>query len=244
MQNYHIEHHQHIALALQNFNADYLLAHHIIFGGGTRIALELDEFRESIDIDFLCPNKAAYRAVREQITNNTLGQLVKQDFNYVREIRADRDAVRTLIKIKNTIIKLEFVSFDDYDFGFESNLAKFPVPFLNQATCFYTKLLANSDRKLTEPFKDIFDILAMYRTWGNIPKEAIIAAESHYGQKVVIPDLIKALQDILKKPAVYKRVAQKELRMKQEWVLSLVDDYAPKLLAKIMADTTVSAINN
>ncbi|GAB7225145.1 hypothetical protein VoSk93_43660 [Vibrio owensii] len=50
--------------------------HH--FGGGTRIALELDEFRESIDIDFLCPNKDSYRSVRQEVMNVTLGNLVKE----------------------------------------------------------------------------------------------------------------------------------------------------------------------
>jgi len=233
MPNYHISHHQHIAAALKNFNADYLAQHRIIFGGGTRIALELDEFRESVDIDFLCPNKEAYRAVREQVSNLTLGQLVKQDFHYVREVRADRDAVRTLIKYQNTIIKLEFVSFDNYELGFEYNLDKFPVPFLEQTSCFYTKLLANSDRKLTEPFKDIFDILAMYRVWGKIPEQAIVCAESHYGQKVVIPDLILALKDVLKRPDMYKRVAQKNLNMKQQWRESLINDCAKSLLLDI-----------
>ena len=124
-------HHKVIASALQQFNTGYFFENNIIFGGGTRIALELDEFRESVDIDFLCPNKIAYRAVREQVTNNTLGELVKKDFDYRHEIRADRDAVRTVIKHQNTTIKLEFVSFDDYDLGYEANLAKFPVPVLS-----------------------------------------------------------------------------------------------------------------
>ena len=46
------QHHRLIARALENFNADYLRENRILFGGGTRIALELGEFRESVDIDF------------------------------------------------------------------------------------------------------------------------------------------------------------------------------------------------
>ncbi|MEZ5534816.1 MAG: nucleotidyl transferase AbiEii/AbiGii toxin family protein [Thiolinea sp.] len=64
--------------------------HHIYFGGGTRICLELDEYRESVDIDFLCPDRKAYIAVRETLNSASLGQLVNQDFSYLREIRADR----------------------------------------------------------------------------------------------------------------------------------------------------------
>ncbi|WP_322543705.1 nucleotidyl transferase AbiEii/AbiGii toxin family protein [Pantoea eucrina] len=31
----------------------------MFFGGGTRIALEINEYRESIDVDFLCPDRAS-----------------------------------------------------------------------------------------------------------------------------------------------------------------------------------------
>lgn len=231
--NYLLAHHQIIASALEFFNAEFFFRHKIIFGGGTRIALELDEYRQSVDIDFLCPNKASYRAVREQVTNNTLGELVKKDFDYIREIRADRDAVRTVIKHQNTAIKLEFVSFDDYDLDYETNLAKFPIPVLDRVSCFYTKLLANADRKLTEPYKDIFDILAMYKAWGSIPQQAISLAEQHYGLKVVMPDLIIALQDITKRPDVYKKSAKKTLLMKDEWSNALILEYAPRLLREV-----------
>ncbi|QBL09800.1 hypothetical protein E0Z06_09855 [Rheinheimera sp. D18] len=76
-----------IATCLHNFNSDYLKQHNILFGGGTRIALELNEYRESIDIDFLCKDRAAYRAVRQQVSSNSLGDLVKIPFSYPRDIR-------------------------------------------------------------------------------------------------------------------------------------------------------------
>uniref|UniRef100_UPI0040478EF9 hypothetical protein n=1 Tax=Rheinheimera sp. TaxID=1869214 RepID=UPI0040478EF9 len=48
--HYRRRHHQLIASCLENFNTDYLARHNILFGGGTRIALELDEYRESVDM--------------------------------------------------------------------------------------------------------------------------------------------------------------------------------------------------
>ena len=57
--------HQLIQAALGQFDSDFLTRHRIYFGGGTRISMELDEYRESVDIDFLRPDKASYRAVRE-----------------------------------------------------------------------------------------------------------------------------------------------------------------------------------
>lgn len=92
---YRRKHHQLIAACLENFNGEYFTEHNILFGGGTRIALELDEYRESVDIDFLCPDINAYRAVRQQVTNTSLGELVRVPFTYSREIRFDRYGVRT-----------------------------------------------------------------------------------------------------------------------------------------------------
>lgn len=232
MSNYNIEFHKIISSALDNFNADFFCANNIIFGGGTRIALELNEFRESIDIDFLCPNKLSYRSVRQEIANDTLGSLVKEDFHYIREIRADRDAVRTVIKIQDTNIKLEFVSFDNYALTFEYDPDKFPVPVLSRESCFYTKLLANSDRKLDPPYKDVFDILAMYKVWGTIPERAIQLAESHYGVRSILPDLIKSLEDMIKYPDKYVKAAS-HVKMNPDWVDDIIYTQSKQLLAEV-----------
>ncbi|ATZ74429.1 hypothetical protein CWC33_12295 [Idiomarina sp. X4] len=234
MTKYTLEHHKLIESALTKFNADFFCEHRIIFGGGTRIALELDEYRESVDIDFLCPNKNSYRAVRQSVTNLNLNILVNQEFDYPREIRADRDAVRTVIKYKGQLIKLEFISFADYDLSFEFDEDKFPVPFLDQQSCYYTKLLANSDRKLQQPFKDIFDLLAMYRVWGKIPNKSIDLAEGHYGAKVIIPDLLKSLHDIVEKPDKYF-LAAKNVHMKDDWAKDIILGQAPKLIKELEA---------
>lgn len=232
MSKYSIKHHQVIESALDNFNADFFCEHNIIFGGGTRIALELGEFRESVDIDFLCPNKESYRAVREQVTNINLGNLVKEEFTYLRDVRADRDAVRTVIDYQGTKIKLEFVSFDNYDLSATIDKSQFPVPFLDQTSCFYTKLLANADRKLIEPYKDIFDILAMFNAWGSIPEQAISLAESHYGKKVIIPDVITSLKDMMNKPDNYLRAAEHVI-MKADVINNIVHELPPKLLQEL-----------
>ncbi|EOB2571272.1 nucleotidyl transferase AbiEii/AbiGii toxin family protein [Vibrio fluvialis] len=232
MPDYKIEHHKIIESALSNFNAVFFCQNNIIFGGGTRIALELDEFRESVDIDFLCPNKTSYRAVRQEVTNVELGALVKDEFEYVREIRADRDAVRTVIKVSDTAIKLEFVSFDNYELTYEFDPSKFPVPVLSQESCFYTKLLANADRKLEPPYKDIFDILAMYKAWGSIPTRAIELAENHYGERTVVPSLINALEEIIKSPERYVKAAT-IVKMNPDWVDSIVYEQPPTLLKEM-----------
>lgn len=69
-------HHQAISDILARFDPGFLCENNILFGGGTRIALELDEFCESTDIDLFCIGKAAYRAARSTVTNVSFGRLL------------------------------------------------------------------------------------------------------------------------------------------------------------------------
>lgn len=54
-------HHQAILKALGELDTDLLVRAECWFGGGTAIVLMLDEYRESVDIDFLCSSQAGYR---------------------------------------------------------------------------------------------------------------------------------------------------------------------------------------
>lgn len=226
------DHHQLIFAALENFNAEYFNTHHILFGGGTRIALELNEFRESIDIDFICPNRDAFRAVRSETSKMSLGKLVKQDFNYPREIRADRDAVRCFIEISNIAIKLEFISFVGYNLQADPD-HPFIVPALSKASCFQTKLLANTDRYADYPYKDIFDILAMFSEWGNIPDTVWDEVDAHYGKKPVFQNLQKACAQITLNLSKYLNIAIKELKIEPRFAEKLLVETNQKLITHL-----------
>ena len=191
-------HHAAIKSALSQFNTQYLYDNRILFGGGTRIALELDEFRKSVDIDFICPNKASYRAVRTQVTNSSFGQLVDTPLTLHRDIRADRDAVRSIIDVDGITIKLEFVSFDDYQLNPQPDVL-WGVPVIDRDSCFITKILANADRYRSEPKKDIVDLLMMFHYWGE-PSEAVWdEVDAHYGP-IAEENLINALQGVVDVP--------------------------------------------
>lgn len=68
-------HHQKIATVLDAMNADLLRQTKCYFGGGTAISLQLNEFRESMDIDFLCADQNGYRKLRESVFTHGLGEL-------------------------------------------------------------------------------------------------------------------------------------------------------------------------
>ncbi|MFA2885436.1 nucleotidyl transferase AbiEii/AbiGii toxin family protein [Acinetobacter pittii] len=235
---YSREHHNLIYSALDNFNSDYLTEHQILFGGGTRIALELNEYRKSIDIDFLCPNKDSYRAVRTTASNNSLGNLVKKDFEYPREIRLDRDSTRCFILIDGVTIKLEFVSFADYSLNQDKN-NNFHVPAIDHDACYLTKLLANADRYNDEPYKDIFDLLAMFENWGEINTEVWKASDTHYSYNSVFSGLEKACAKIIQNTQKYLEIAQNELEITSEYSEKLVNDVSKQFMNYVLAQKSL-----
>ncbi|MFT7311546.1 MAG: hypothetical protein ACI853_002045 [Paracoccaceae bacterium] len=58
------QHHNDILHALRSFDGDFLLDAECYFGGGTAITLNFYEYRESVDIDFLCASQECYRKPR------------------------------------------------------------------------------------------------------------------------------------------------------------------------------------
>ena len=172
--------HRAIYTTLCRLNAGFMHRHGILFGGGTRISMSLHEFRESVDLDLLCPSVTAYRAVRQTVNSRSLGELAGEAMVYKREVLFDRYGVRTFVGSGGVDIKLEVVACADYRLaGLDDPM--FPVPVLDRASCFVTKLLANSDRGQGPPYKDVIDLLMMEREWGPVPDAAWREVERHYG---------------------------------------------------------------
>lgn len=121
----------------------------------------------------------------------------------------DRYGVRTFIKTEQALIKLEFVAFDNSQLSAEppTDTNLFPIPYLDRTSCFMTKLLANADRAGVKPYKDILDLVVMVNRWGAIPEKAFLAAYSHYGEKVVMSGLRKALNQLDNQTKNYKNTA-------------------------------------
>jgi len=101
--------HRTLATVFASMDADFLLSACCFFGGGTQIALMLEEFRESRDIDFLCSDRAGFRRLREAISEHSLGPILRQPIALAREVRADRDGIRTFLAVGDTRIKFEIV---------------------------------------------------------------------------------------------------------------------------------------
>ena len=64
--------HQNIVRFLEKLDAELLEQAGCFFGGGTAIVLATNEYRESVDVDFLCASEDGYRQIRELVSDGHL----------------------------------------------------------------------------------------------------------------------------------------------------------------------------
>ena len=192
--------------ALSALHAGALMQTECYFGGGTRIAMALDEYRESADIDFLCASRAGYRALRASVTEQSLGIIAKRGVKLAREVIADRYGIRTFIEMHGERLKFEIVLEAQIELvgGAERGLS---VPALNKTSCFAEKFLANADRWRDASVlgRDIIDLAFMAAHWSDEPLRAgfHIATEA-YG-KVVVGAARRAATKMIEQAAWRKR---------------------------------------
>jgi hypothetical protein len=178
-------HHQSIAKLLEMFDEHLLEQTGSLFGGGTAIVLALEEYRESVDIDFLVAAHDGYRLLRNLVSSSGLGRLLPKPVEYLREVRADRYGVRTVVKIDGQPIKIEFVTEDRISIHGSIDI-RLGVRTLSREDMYAEKLLANADRGLDRSTlsRDLIDIAMMVRAWGPIPGSSWSKARGAYGQHV------------------------------------------------------------
>lgn len=178
-------HHQRIAKLLAALNADFLFRSGCYFGGGTAIVLALNEYRESIDVDFLCSSTDGYRALRNTITSASLGNILAQPIELAREVRADRYGIRTFVQVDGIPIKFEIVSEGRIDITGTIDPV-LGIPTLSRQDMYAEKLLANADRHndASVASRDAIDLAMLIKHWGPIPQEAWTKARQAYGQSI------------------------------------------------------------
>jgi len=178
-------HHRRIAGLLAALDGDLLFSCGCFFGGGTAIVLALDEYRESLDVDFLCSSQEGYRALRNTITNASLGQMARTPLELIREVRADRYGIRTFLRIDDVPVKFEVVSEGRIHVAGAMH-PQWGIPVLAPEDMYAEKLLANADRwgDKSVASRDAIDLAMMIAHWGTVPQAAWDKARLAYGQSV------------------------------------------------------------
>jgi hypothetical protein len=171
---------------LHSLNAAFLEKAQCYFGGGTRIVLDLGEYRESADVDLLCSSREGYRELRSTVKNDSLGEIVAGRLALAREVVADRYGIRTFVELDGEKIKFEIVNEGRIDLS-GSPHPRLRVPCLGKVSCFAEKFLANDDRWNDEAVlsRDAIDLAFMIEGWGAAAaREGFAAARGAYGGSV------------------------------------------------------------
>lgn len=198
--------HTAVAKVLSSLDSAFLGHSKCFFGGGTRVVLELKEYRESADVDLLCSDREGYRALRSAITNSSLGKIAARPITLAREVRADQYGIRTIVKVGEELIKFEIVREARIDLGGVS-VKGIHVPCLDRRSCLAEKVLANDDRWIDESVlnRDIIDLAYMIEAWGpELFVDGMNLAHQAYGD-TVFRSLRSAAQKLTDKKAYYRK---------------------------------------
>ncbi|GAA1807366.1 hypothetical protein GCM10009795_060700 [Nocardioides hankookensis] len=157
-------------------NAPLLAEHNCWFGGGTAIVLANDEYRESVDIDFLVSDRRSYRTLRQIVREQGLDALATRELEVGRTPSVDGYGIRTSVLVAGAAIKFEIIHEGRIDLDAPSSKDEIcGVRILTRTDQVASKLLANDDRWAdTSTFsRDLID-LAMMR-----PDAAALKAGAH-----------------------------------------------------------------
>lgn len=194
-------HHQRIVEVLSVLDAELLAQHNCWFGGGTAIVLDNNEYRESVDVDFLVSDDRSYRALRELVRDEGLGGLANTELHAPRPPVVDGYGIRSSLLVAGVQIKFEII----HEGRIELDI---PAPghevcgvrMLTRTDQVASKLLANDDRWAdTSTFnRDLID-LAMMRAGAPELEAGAAKAFGAYG-KTVGESLDKAIANLRERP--------------------------------------------
>lgn len=209
MKLYQRERHQKIAYVLNCLDRDLFMKHECFFGGGTAIVLKNNEYRESIDIDFMISNLQGYRELRSLATDP--GGLVNlftdtEQLGLTSEVRADQYGIRSRVLVQELSIKFEIILEGRIEFDPPGQNDQIEgVMTLTNLDFVTSKLLAHSDRwrDVSVFSRDLIDLAMMEfteTTWCL----AMEKAQSAYGASIQ-KDLSKSIEFVLSDPVYLKR---------------------------------------
>lgn len=219
MPDYRRAAHRRVASLMQRLDPGFMLTAQCFFGGGTQLVMQFQEYRESADIDLLCSSREGFRRLRETTSERSLGKLFRRAVALEREVRADRDGIRTFVRDGAGPIKLEIIFEARIDLGGGLD-ARLGVPVLDAPSAAAEKLLANADRGLDEMFRsrDLIDLAFLAVGAGNDAlRQGLARARAAYG-KAVARDLVRALAR-LERDRAYFRTCIADLAVDDEKTL-------------------------
>jgi hypothetical protein len=195
---------------LSVLDAELLSRCNFLFGGGTRIVLELDEYRESRGIVFHCADPEGFGDLRFAVSSLGHAALfdseARKGLHFPSGIRFDQSGIRFPVELDGRVIPIALIREPRIDLHPAVRLDGCPVGCLSIADCFAEKLLANSDRGAERESlsRDLIDLGALRQRFGPVPEEVWERIAGAYGA-AGRHDLLKALLAFLGNEADQRR---------------------------------------
>jgi hypothetical protein len=217
------EAHRVVLVVLEALRADVLRACRFLFGGGTRIVLDLGEYRESKDIDFLCSDPQGYADLRFEASRHGYPALFTSEglgrFQFPREMRIDQYGIRFTTISGETPLRVELIREARITLDNGEQPSWSPVTCLTLSDCYAEKLLANSDRWADRQIlsRDLVDLMALRIHRGPIPATAWKKVEEAY-KAAAAEDLRRAIA-LFSENAEHQQRCIRGLELRQSEVL-------------------------
>lgn len=194
-------HHQRIAHVLAALDGHVLAQHQCWFGGGTCIALRYGEYRESVDIDFLVSDAAAYRELRQMLTGTEgFAKMTRQGsfpLQLARDVRVDQYGIRTQVLMDGHAIKFEIVREARIELQMPAEQNQIcGISTLTELDLAASKLLANADRQADDGVfsRDLIDLAMMNLPLAHL-RTAVEKSAQAYGT-AISRELAKAIDRV------------------------------------------------
>lgn len=164
------------------------------------MVLANEEYRESVDIDFLVSNRSGYQNLRHEITGkNGLSAIVRKGMKLstVSPIKADQYGIRTMLEVGGSEIKFEIILEGRIQLEKSSESDRIcGIHCLTKLDMAASKLLANSDRWYDDSVfsRDLIDLAMLDIRRVDLIK-AFKKAIDAYGPSVE-RDLAKAIESL------------------------------------------------
>lgn len=160
-------HHRRIEAVLRGLRAERLRELRCFFGGGSAISLQLGEYRESIDIDFLCKGEG-FHEMHTGVYQDGIRFLFVEPPQLGSELRRARDAIRCSVDLQDGGLPIKFeIVREGYWESLEGGATVCGVECLSKADSIACKLMANADRGLdpAHQFRDFIDAAVASHAW-------------------------------------------------------------------------------
>lgn len=179
------EHHRRLAKILAALNGEFLEKAECYFGGGSALSMKMGEYRESIDLDFLCSSAEGYRLLRNAASGD-MRLLIDGTVEQVGPLRMTQDKISGFFSIDGQAVKIEFIREGNSPVHGQMDI-DLGVPVASLEDLFCQKLMANADRALdrASASRDIIDLAMMVRLHGEIPEASWVRAHAAYGDYLV-----------------------------------------------------------